>query len=125
MILFFDRSVGVALPRALLTLKLPIPVEYHQQQFASDEPDDKWLPVVGKRLWTVIGHDSRYHLMPAELEALQRYKIGCFIFGEPRPRGGKRCVSSPRPMTGSLRQLLQRTLLAQGPLSTGWTEGAH
>lgn len=78
MTLFFDRSVGVRVPMALLTLRLPVGVEYHQQHFPSDAPDDKWLPVVGQRGWTVVGHDSKYHLMPNELAALKHYGIGCF-----------------------------------------------
>lgn len=78
MILFFDRSVGVVIPQALLHLKLPVRVEFHQKHFLANEPDDRWLPVVGQQGWTVIGHDSRYHLMPNELAAIKQYRIGCF-----------------------------------------------
>jgi len=80
MILFFDRSVGTTIPQILQwkQLKFPIQVEYHQARFKSDEQDDIWLPIVGQWGWTVIGHDSSYHINPNELSALKQYKIGCF-----------------------------------------------
>lgn len=61
-----------------MSLKLPVQVEYHQNWFPYHEPDDKWLPLVGGRGWTVIGHDSKYHLLPNELLALRQYSMGCF-----------------------------------------------
>jgi hypothetical protein len=80
MILFFDRSVGKVVPEILQwkSLRFPIPVHYHEQHFASDEEDDIWLNQVGQWGWTVIGHDSKYHLKPNELSAIKQYKIGCF-----------------------------------------------
>ena len=78
MTFFFDRSIGVTVPKALILLKLREQVEYHEKWFASDELDDKWLPSVGQRGWTVIGHDRKYHLFENELRALKQYKIGCF-----------------------------------------------
>ena len=78
MTLFFDRDVGVSLPRALMMLKLPTPVEYHQRYFPIDAKDDMWMPTVGSQGWTLIGHDSRHHLEPAELSAIKQYRMGCF-----------------------------------------------
>ncbi len=80
MILFFDRSVGIIVPKVLLwkSLRFPIQVHYHQQHFALDEQDDVWLKQVGQWGWTVIGHDSKYHQKPSELSAIKQYKIGCF-----------------------------------------------
>ena len=61
MILFFDRSVGTGIPKALLSLKkFQLGVEYHEKHFAIDSPDDEWLPVVGAKGWFVIGHDYQY-----------------------------------------------------------------
>lgn len=61
LVLFFDRDVGVALPRALEILKLSAKVEYHQNHFSGDAQDDVWMPFVGANGWILIGHDSRHH----------------------------------------------------------------
>lgn len=80
MILFFDRSVGVSIPRLLQSslLRFPQQVEYHQTHFAVDEADDVWLPQVGSRGWTVVGHDYSYHKNPSELSAIKQFGVGCF-----------------------------------------------
>ena len=77
-VLFFDRDVGITLPKALDILRLPTPVEYHQKHFPIDERDDDWMPRVGSWGWTLIGHDSRHHEVEAELQAIKQYAIGCF-----------------------------------------------
>lgn len=76
MILFFDRDTGIRLPKALRMLKLS--VCYHQEHFAKNEPDDKWMPVVAQNQWILLGHDSKHHLRPNELYAVKQYKLGCF-----------------------------------------------
>jgi len=78
MILFFDRSMGTSIPKALALLKPPVEVVYHEQRFRPDEEDDQWLPEVGSWGWVVIGHDYKYHRMPNELAALKQYQVGCF-----------------------------------------------
>ena len=77
-ILFFDRDVGTALPKALGVLEFPTTVEYHQNHFRHEAGDPEWMPVVGQRGWILIGHDSRHHHRPAELAAIQQYGMGCF-----------------------------------------------
>ena len=78
MTFFFDRSVGTSVPLALRSLRIPVTVEYHDAHFPVDAPDDVWLPVVGDWEWFVIGHDSKFHLRPNELQAHRSYNIGCF-----------------------------------------------
>ena len=78
MILFFDRDVGIRFPKALLELRFPTPVEYHQKYFEIDAKDDAWMPSVGNRGWILVGHDSKHHLEPVELSALKQYRMGCF-----------------------------------------------
>jgi hypothetical protein len=78
MILFFDKNIGTAIPKALKTIKPPFEVEYHEEHFAKDEDDDRWLPIVGTNKWTVIGHDRKFHKNQSELDAIRKYKIGCF-----------------------------------------------
>jgi len=97
MILFFDRSVGTAVPQILRwrRLKLPVQVEYHEMHFPTDEEDDRWLPIVGDWGWTVIGHDSSYNTKATGLSAIKQYEIGCFyLWGSEAPRWEKlRCFS--------------------------------
>ena len=78
MTIFFDRDVGTSLPKALLELKLPTAVAYHQQHFTIDSPDDLWMPRIGSLGWILVGHDSRHHLQPAELSAIRQYDMACF-----------------------------------------------
>ena len=110
-VLFFDRDVGTALPKALDILKLPTQVEYHQNHFSSDEQDDAWMPVVGAKGWILIGHDSQHHRRQTELAAIRQHRMGCFyLWGTQSPRWEKmRCflnaydrilkaaASTPRP----------------------------
>lgn len=76
MILFFDRDTGTRLPKALRLLK--VSVCYHQEHFAKNEPDDKWMPIVAQNQWILIGHDSKHHLKSNELYAVNQYNLGCF-----------------------------------------------
>ena len=76
--LFFDRDVGVALPRALGVLKLPTRVEHHQYHCPIDALDDDWMPRVGSMGWFLIGHDSRHHQEESALLAIKQYSMGCF-----------------------------------------------
>lgn len=98
MIVFFDRDVGTSLPKALLELhfdKQFHELHYHQQHFSMDEKDDVWLPQVGQRGWTVIGHDSKHHTHENELSAIKQYNIGCFyLWGSEAKRWEKmRCFA--------------------------------
>ena len=97
MILFFDRSVGVGIPQILQDrrLRFPVQVEYHEAHFPIDEPDDQWLPIVGNWGWTFMGHDSSYHVKPAELSAIKQYSVGCFyLWDAESPRWEKlRCFA--------------------------------
>ena len=92
-VLFFDRDVGTAVPKALEVLSLPTTVEYHQNHFRQEAGDPEWMPVVGERGWLIIGHDSRHHHRAAELAAINLYGMGCFyLWGTQAPRWEKmRC----------------------------------
>ena len=82
--------MGHVVPRALQALAVPGEVVYHDEYFRPDAPDDTWLPSVGSRGWTVIGHDSSYHATPSELQAIRQYNVGCFyLWGSEAPRWDK------------------------------------
>ena len=94
MILFFDRDVGVRLPRALLELQFDKQfheVHYHQQHFPMDAQDDAWMPDVGAWGWTLIGHDSQHHKKPAEMSAIKQYNMGCFYLWGAEAKRWERC----------------------------------
>lgn len=81
MIIFFDRDLGVTVPKALQMVHFDrefAQIHWHQQHFAQNTPDDEWMPFVGINGWILIGHDSRHHQEPAELAAIKQYSIGCF-----------------------------------------------
>ena len=59
-------------------LRLPVNIEYHQNHFPGDARDEVWMPEVGRRGWTLIGHDGQHHLVAAERSAILDYRIGCF-----------------------------------------------
>ncbi len=84
--LFFDRDVGIRLPETLERLRLGVPIEFHQKHFPQDAKDDEWMPEIGARGWTLIGHDSRHHLVAAERAAIMDYQLGCFyLWGNSAP----------------------------------------
>jgi hypothetical protein len=78
---FFDRNLGTAIPQALLHLRVPAGIHYHRQYFRDTALDDEWLPIVGQNGWIVITQDTKFYLLPNELDALKRYSIGCFYLG--------------------------------------------
>ena len=78
MTFFFDRTFGVKIPQALLLLNLPVGIEYHQQHFEMNAPDDYWLPIVGAYDWIVISQDYSYHEKETELAAIKQHNMGCF-----------------------------------------------
>lgn len=89
MILFFDRSVGVRIPRAIRFLKPPPPIKikFHDECFSKNELDDCWLPTIGAQDWFVIGFDYSFHGNASELAAIKQYSIGCFyLWGANAPR---------------------------------------
>lgn len=92
-VLFFDRDVGTALPRALDTLRLRTRVEYLQNHFPTNAQDDQWMPDVGSRGWILVGHDRMHHRRPLESQAIQEYQMGCFyLWGAQAPSWEKmRC----------------------------------
>ena len=78
MTFFFDRTLGVSIPKALQSLGLPVGIEYHQEHFEMAAPDDEWLPIVGTYDWIVVSQDYSFHKKETELAAIKQYNIGCF-----------------------------------------------
>jgi hypothetical protein len=77
--LFFDRCAGKLLPQALLLLKCPFEVKYHQGEgFKHDTEDDAWLHKIGPRKWIVLSYDAKWQDEAPAVEAIKQHKIGCF-----------------------------------------------
>ena len=90
--LYFDRSLGKALPEALRLLKVPNVIHHHTPPeiiglrrrashngiFPEDAPDDDWLSFVGKRGWTAFSQDYKMHREPAPLAAIRQHNVKVF-----------------------------------------------
>jgi hypothetical protein len=77
--LFFDRSLGRALPDALALLRLPI--KKHDDYFGELTKDEEWLNDVGQWRWTAVTCDDLTKNQMA-LAAIEDHAVGCFILCE-------------------------------------------
>lgn len=80
MILFFDRNLGTAIPKALREFLKPpgLQVEIHQDHFDQLAQDDVWLQQVGQWGWFVVTQDYSYHERATELAAIRTHNVGAF-----------------------------------------------
>ena len=90
--LYFDRSLGKALPEALRILRVPNVVHHHTPPgliglpkkrgqsglFAKGAPDDEWLSFVSARNWVSFSQDYKMHLEEAPLDAIKQHKARVF-----------------------------------------------
>ena len=85
MTLFFDRNVGVRLPRALH--RLGMDVTWHDEHFAPTTSDEEWLTEAGRRGWIVITHDTKIAVNQSERRAVIDAGVQCFVLdsGSARP----------------------------------------
>lgn len=93
MILFWDRNLGKAIPRALqLVQPRGIEIFYYAEQYPGTDNlkevgDDSWLAPIGDLEWVVITQDHEYHNKPAELAAIKQHNVGCFyLWGRHAPK---------------------------------------
>jgi hypothetical protein len=73
---FFDRCVGVSMPKTLRNTMPPFNVEYHSEKkngFRDDLPDDEWLTVVSQKKWLVVTHDKLVHDDSMAKQAVEQY----------------------------------------------------
>lgn len=67
--------------------KFPYRLEMHHEYFAPKERDDVWLAQVGQWDWIVVGQDYKHHLIPAELDAIVKHRVGAFyLWGGSEPQ---------------------------------------
>ena len=85
LVFFFDRTFGTRLPKALVSLKAPALIKWHQAEgFAGNTPDDVWMNVVGPRRWLCLSQDRKWHLVPSELQAVKQHAMKCFYLPSAR-----------------------------------------
>jgi hypothetical protein len=95
--LFFDRNAGKQLPSALLLLKCPFEVKYHQGEgYKPNTEDDVWLHDVGPKKWVVLSYDAKWQDESAATEAIKQHKIGCFYLPGASSIGFFRLISLAR-----------------------------
>lgn len=82
---FIDRDLGRhVLPSTLEAAGLR--VQRHHDHFASDAPDEEWLPAVAARGWIVVSGDKRLLKRPLEVAAIRRSKaIVLILVGNDAP----------------------------------------
>ena len=92
MTFFFDRCVGIQVPKALQVFRrFPVEVRYHQEVFGDSEvqqalPDDVWMADVARKGWVVVTQDHRFQDVPATRDAVKQHGAGVFyIWGAQAP----------------------------------------
>jgi hypothetical protein len=61
-------------------------VEVHDDHFAPDETDVRWLSACGERGWVVVTKDLSIRSNPAEIAALKAARVhAIFLHGRKRP----------------------------------------
>jgi len=78
LVFFLDRNLGKKQVAEALRAQ-GVTVEVHDDHFAADEPDVRWLAEIGLRRWVVLTRDYRLRFRPHELAALRSAKVRAFI----------------------------------------------
>jgi PIN like domain len=102
--LYFDRSLGKALPEALRLLQVPNVLHHHSPPeaagitrrtgslslFADNAPDDEWLEFAGRRGWIAFSQDYKMHRESAPLAAIRQHNTMVFyLWGSQASRWDK------------------------------------
>jgi hypothetical protein len=85
-VFFIDRSLGKNFVASALRAA-GAAVEVHDDHFKQNEPDEVWLPEVGRRGWAVVTSDDRIRYRVVEREAATAAGVALFIFTGKRMRG--------------------------------------
>jgi hypothetical protein len=85
-VFFIDRSLGKNFVASALRTA-GARVEVHDDHFKQNEPDEVWLPEVGRHGWAVITSDDRIRYRVVEREAATSAGVALFIFTGKRMRG--------------------------------------
>lgn len=76
---YFDRNIGRRLPEALIHLRPPFEVKWHNgEKFPPNMPDDEWMAIVGGKGWIVISQDYKFHMENFENFAVKQHGLKCF-----------------------------------------------
>ncbi len=76
---FFDNNLSVHLVEGMKIFGENV---LHLKEVFPENTDDViWLPYVGKNKMVLITRDEQLRWNPAEIAALQNYKVGAFVLG--------------------------------------------
>jgi hypothetical protein len=86
---FIDRCLGTGdVPREITSgLLAKETIRLHDDLFAQDATDVKWLSVVGKNGWVGLTKDDAIRRRPVEIQALLAANSAVFIFGNQNLKG--------------------------------------
>jgi hypothetical protein len=78
-VLFVDRSAGSqTVPGSLRDAGFR--VELHDDHFPVETADHVWINEVGRRGWYVVTLDKRIYYSPISKAAVERNRVGVFVF---------------------------------------------
>ncbi len=103
---FVDRSLGGRVVADALRA-IGEAVEIHDDHFASDSPDQKWLAEVGAHAWVVLSKDDRIRRNPVERQALLAAGVAAFFLGRSDLRGDQ-MASAFRAALPAMKKALRR-----------------
>ena len=118
MTFFWDRNLGLSIPKAIKMLHPPFDNEVHHDYFPESDRigengDDSWLPLLGDRGWFLLTQDYRLHHRTSEAASLRRHRIGCFyLWGANAKRWDiARCFMTAAPAIIEAAQLTTRPFI--------------
>lgn len=79
--LYFDRSLGKAVPRALR--EVGVPLAYHAERYPGrpDLPDEEWIREASHQGEVIVHKDKRIRYRPGERDAFIRTGARMFLLG--------------------------------------------
>lgn len=123
--LYFDRSLGKALPEALRLLQVPNVIHHHSAPeiaglhrrrghnglFVDNAPDDEWLSFAGQRGWIAFSQDYSMHREAAPLAAIRQNNTKVFyLWGAEASRWAKM-----RSFADAFDRIIAEAAAANGP----------
>lgn len=77
LVFFADRDLGRQFPTFLIGAGLR--VEFHDDHFKPDTPDEEWISEIGRRRWVAITRDKRIRYSPLALSVLMQSNAQLFV----------------------------------------------
>jgi hypothetical protein len=107
-VLYLDENLCNSTAILATLSKLEIRFERHLDHFSRGEPDETWLPLVGKNSWILLTADKRIRYNLLEKRALEEHSICEFVFASGNLSGSDMAAALEAAMN-KMRRLHRRT----------------